>query len=230
MALHDEEAALRSDGWIGALDAGGLTRGWAGGVEAGYGWLPALRLTLALDTGGSSARGDFTGWGPHMAVDPVLGVQHQTITRLVRLADTGQAVGVAWLVRTLDWSRLSLAARLGVRELAGAVERGAEQGPLNTWSWNRSLSGVAPWLEAGVEWEWTLRAAGLPFPLTGFTALGWRSARYGSLTFDYTDASGAVLHGGYHNADGSRRSLDLSGPIFRLGVQVAWQAVEPSAP
>ena len=222
VAIHDENNALRSDFWEGGIAEGALTTGVAAGVEAGYGIAPAVRLLAALTVSGVSAQGTFDGLGPKTVLDPATGLQRQHVDRLTRFTEMGQEAGATLLVRDFGWCRFGLTGRLGIHELTGALERGRESGPFGSHWWNRQLTGIAPSIAGGLEWEWLVAPQALPFPLTGFVHLGWRWLDFTGVSFAYTDDTGAVLTGTWANGDGTHRALDFSGPEIRLGLQVAW--------
>ncbi len=224
VALHDENSAMQSDSWTGAIPEGDLLTAVAGGVAFGWGATPDLKLTLDLDVAGAAAAGAFTGTGFRTAVDPMSGLETQRVARLTRLTETGQEAGVTLLVREFGWCRIGVAARVGWHELVASVERGRESGPYGTRWWNRALSASAPSLAGAVECEWLTPVAWLPFPLTGFINAGWRWLEFSTIESDDTDGGGAALHGRYNNPDGTHRTLSMTGPEIRIGLQSCWLA------
>jgi hypothetical protein len=220
VAIHDENWAMQNDSWNGAIGESALHAAMAGGLEVSYGLLADAKFLLALDGSGSAAHGHFEGQGPKTLADPIKGLERQEADRLERLPEFGQEVGATVLLRGYEWCRFGLTVRAGPHELAGATERGSEYGPLRTYWWNRDLSGTGVGGMLGLEWEWLTPPPSLPFALTGFVLVGYRWLQFRSVRFDYTDATGAHVTGGYKNADGTNRVLDFSGPVARFGLQL----------
>ncbi len=220
VAIHDENWAMQNDWWKGTIDEGALRSALAGGVEVSWGFFPDVKLLLALDGSGSSARGTFEGQGPKTAVDPVTGLQRQVVDRLTRLPEFGQEVGATVLLRGFEWCRFGATLRLGPHELAGAVERGTETGPLRTYWWNRDLTGTGAGGLFGLEWEWLDSPPSLPVAVTGFVLVGYRWLQFRSVHFSYDDSNGGHVTGGYKNPDGTQRVLDFGGPVVRIGLQL----------
>jgi len=209
VAIRDENSLMWSDGWTGEVNEGRLTRALAGGFEVSYGLYPDVKFLLALEGRGTSAQGVFEGVGPKMG---------QRVDRLSRYAVFGQEAGATVLLREFGWFRLGLTGRGGVHQLAGGVERGREDGPQNTHWWSRKLSGTAFGGLVGIEWEWLKPPK--TFPLAGFILLGYRWLAFKRVSFNFSDANGIKLSGGYKNPDGRHRVFDFSGPEARFGLQV----------
>lgn len=222
ISLHDENALMRATGWTGAgIAEGDASRGYGGGFEASYGVSGDVKVSLAFEGLGASAEGGFEGNGAGTTtVDPVLGILRQRVTRLDRYAAAIQWAGATVLLRDFEWSRLGLVAKAGVVELAGAVQRGHESGPLRDYWWQRTLEGTAPAVWLGLEWEWLMPAAALRIPLSGFFSLGGRWSDIRAITGTHTDSTGARSTGAWKNPDGTHRTLDLSGMEIRLGLQL----------
>lgn len=231
MSLHDESGLMRSTGWTGGIDEGDVSRGYGGGLEAAWGLTGDVKVSLALEGLGASAAGNFEGNGPGTTtMDPVLGVLRQRVTRLDRYAAALQWVGATVLLRDFEWSRLGLVGKAGAVELAGAVERGRESGPLRQYWWQRTLSGAAPAIWIGLEWEWLAPAASLGVPLSGFVSLGGRWADVRNITGTHTDSTGASTTGAWKHPDGTHRTLDFSGMEIRFGLQLLFDLTPEDGP
>lgn len=221
LSLHDETRDMRDAGWSGGIAEGDVSRGYGGGFEASYGLRDDVKVTIGFEGLGSSAEGEFEGDSPATTIpDPVLGVLRQRVTRLDRYTAAIQWIGATILLRDFEWSRLGFVAKAGAVELAGAVQRGRESGPLNTSWWQRSLEGAAPAMLIGLEWEWLAPAAALGIPLSGYVSLGGRYADLRNITGTHTDSTGARTTGAWKNPDGTHRTLDLSGMEIRFGLQL----------
>jgi hypothetical protein len=221
VAIHDENPAVQGAGWTGSIGDASLRHALGGGLEVSYGFLDDVKFLVELGGFGSSATGTFTGWGANSVVDPVLGRLSQHLHRVDRYPVFGQTLGATLLLRSFEWCRFGLTLRVGACELAGATERAESSGPLGTSWMSRKLTGTAPAVLVGLEWEWLSAAAALGFPLTGYAMLGYRQLQFTSVTASTTDSTGLHLTGDYLNDDGTHRTLDLSGPEVRIGIQIA---------
>ncbi|MEK7475039.1 MAG: hypothetical protein AAB152_05330 [Candidatus Coatesbacteria bacterium] len=221
VAIHDENPAVRGAGWTGSISESSLRHALGGGLEVSYGFLDDVKFLFDLGGFGSAAEGTFTGYGANSVVDPVLGRLSQRLHRVNRYPVFAQTLGATLLLRSFEWCRFGLTLRVGVCELAGATERAESSGPLGTSWTSRKLTGTAPAAFVGFEWEWLSTAAALGLPMAGYAMLGYRQLQFTSVTAGTTDSTGLSLTGDYLNDDGTRRTLDLSGPEVRIGVQFA---------
>jgi hypothetical protein len=160
-----------------------------------------------------------------MVIDPVQGLWRERVDRLSRYSLFGLEAGATVLLREFGWCRIGLTGRAGWHELAGASEQGEESGPFRNFWWSRKLSGSAPGVMAGVEWEWFPSRS---VPLSGFLLLGYRMLVISDVSFNYIDSNGLIGSGSLRNADGTRAVYDCRGPEFRFGIQWSF-FVAPSA-
>jgi hypothetical protein len=222
VAIHDENGARQDSFWTGSIYDGGLRDALGGGLEISWGALEDVKFLFELGGFGSAATGTFTGTGPNAVTDPVLGRLAQRVDRVSRYPVFTQVLGATVLMRSFEWCRFGLTGRLGVCELAGAVERGSSSGPFGRSWWSQGLSGTAPSVFFGIEWEWLSAATSLGSPVTGVVLLGYRMLQFTSVTAAYADSSGVSRTSDWTNPDGSHRTLDLSGPEARIGIQMAF--------
>ena len=184
VAIHDENRRMQSDSWDGSIGEGALDQALGGGFEVAYGVFPDVKFHLALEGAGASAQGTFRGKGSRMVIDPVQGLWRERVDRLSRYSLFGLEAGATVLLREFGWCRIGLTGRAGWHELAGASEQGEESGPFRNFWWSRKLSGSAPGVMAGVEWEWFPSRS---VPLSGFLLLGYRMLVISDVSFNYID-------------------------------------------
>jgi hypothetical protein len=220
VALHDENARTVSGAWAGSTREDDLRQAFGGGLEISYGFFDQVKILLALEGRGGSAEGSWEGIGPNVLVDSksgaILGAQR--VARLSRYSVFGAEAGATVLLREYGWCRIGLTGRAGLFELAGAVERGREYGPIrNTW-WNRDLSGTAPGILLGLEWEWLPLARVFSLPVGARVNLGYRWLQFNKVSYNYSDSTGLKSSGVMRDGVGNTLWLDFSGPEARVGL------------
>jgi hypothetical protein len=211
VALHDENARMSESWWTGSISEGDLTQVVSGGMEISYGFYDQIRLLVALEGRGASATGSFQGLGPNLG---------QSASRLSRYSVFSQELGATVILREYGWCRIGLTGRLGAYELAGAVERGRESGSLrNSW-WNRRLSGTAPGVMLGVEWEWLPLGEIFSLPLAAWVTAGYRWIEFNKVTYRYSDNTGLVSSDVVKDVNGNTLMFDFSGAEARIGIRL----------